>query len=195
MKSVTTQTQSKQAEVMPEEPQTVQAPKSDALETMTDLDSETMPTDNIQDSIARPSFRKSLRMATHELKIAPKLASAALREGDSLAMRNMRKRIRSIFGDEPQESMTKGIEDFKSQVELEFRELKSGKTESEVTNKDIDLLLRTLNSVLAAGTIVDEELDEDSGDEERLDVSGLFHSVRQNLRVLLWSRLTLGIKI
>lgn len=173
MKSVTTQTQAKKAEVIADEPPVMQAPKSDTLDPMTALDADTMPTDSLQDSVARPSFRKSLRMATLELHISPKLATAALREGDSLAMRNLRKRIRNLFGDDPKASDTKGIEDFKSQVELEFRELKSGKTESDVTSKDITLLLRTLSSVLDAGVLVEEELDADSVEDEKLDVSEL----------------------
>ena len=172
MTSVTTQTQVKPADVAAEEPQTVQAPKSDALDMMTETDADTLPADNIQDAIARPAFRKSVRLATHDLKIPPKIASAALGEGDSLAMRSLRKRIRAIFGDEPQATISKDIEQFKAQVELDFREMKTGKTESEVSKKEVDLLLRTLNSVLAAGSIVDEELD-DEVEDDKLNMSDL----------------------
>lgn len=173
MKSVTTQTQAKSTESISDEPSVMQAPKSDTLDPMMALNEETMPSDNLQDSVARPSFRKSVRLATHELNIAPKLAVAALTEGDSLAMRNLRKRIRGFFGDDPQTSDAKGIEAFKSQVELEFRELKSGKTESDVTPKDISLLLRTLSSVIDAGALVEDELDADSELDGKLDVSEL----------------------
>ena len=125
MKSVTTKRR-KSTESISDEPSVMQAPKSDTLDPMMALNEETMPSDNLQDSVARPSFRKSVRLATHELNIAPKLAVAALTEGDSLAMRTLRKRIRGFFGDDPQTSDAKGIEAIKSQVELEFRELKSG---------------------------------------------------------------------
>lgn len=173
MKSVKTQVQPKQAEVMPEAVQTVQAPKMDSMNIEEPVASDTLPTDSLQDTVVRPAFRKSMRVATHDLGISKKMTVAALGEGDSVGMRHFRARLRQIFGDDPVPEMSKDLEHLKKLVENEFREVKTGKTESDVGKRDIDLLLRTVNSVLSAGAVVDEALEEDSVDDAELELGGL----------------------
>jgi hypothetical protein len=173
MKSVKTQVQSKQTEAHPEAVQTVQSPKSDSMSNELLVDTDVMPVDSLQDNVARPAFLKSMRIATRELGVSNKVVAAALSEGDALGMRTFRSRLRQIFGDNPMPETTKGLEKLKQVVETEFREVKTGKTDSDIAKRDIDLLLRTVNSMLSAGTVLDEEIDEPSAEDERLDVDEL----------------------
>ena len=67
---------------------------------MTALDADTMPTDSLQDSVARPSFRaKTFDWPPMSCTFSPKLATAALREGDSLCHAQSEKAdLKSLWG-------------------------------------------------------------------------------------------------